>query len=229
MKELIEEPVTRVEGEGANAKEVTTHPAFAEIQASRISGGKVLYGSDMRHQHYVAIRITPSKLQRSLSSDWAFAELGRYIEIAMSEAQWGAFITSMNSKGAQCTLEYFNGKRVPQLPPPKSRGKQFRDEAAKSVEEALQAVEDAVKDIEATNLSTSKKKALIGQISRASSALQSSLPFVLDQFVEHMEEQVAKAKSEINGYAQMAGQQQSLAFDYANETVAKRLSRTKKP
>lgn len=220
----IEEPVTQVEGD----REVTTHPAFAEIQASRISGGQTLYGSDIQHQHYVAIRIHRSRLHRNLSNDWAFAEIGSMIEVAMSEAQWGEFITSMNSKGAQCTLQSVNGKSIPQLPSPKSRGRQFREEAAKSVEEALQAIKETVTEIEATNLSASKKKALIAGITRVNAALQSSLPFVMDQFVEHMEEQVAKAKAEINGYAQAASGQQSLAFEFANETVTKRLTRTPK-
>lgn len=202
MRPPIQEPVEELKDVGtAHERTVTTHPAFAEIQASRISGGQVLYGSDLQHQHYMAIRVYPSELHRKLASDWHHSSVRPYIEVAMSEAQWQAFVSSPNAKGSPCTLTHLNGKQIPELPRPKPRGKQFAEEAAESAKEALAEVAGVVAEIEAMNISGVKKKALIGRIGRVTSALQSSLPFVMDQFVEHMEDQVEKAKAEINSHA----------------------------
>jgi hypothetical protein len=83
---------------------VEKHPAYAQIGASRVSGGTYLYGSNFAHQHYVTISITKSELNRSLSRDWASGG-EEYIEVALSEAQWASFVSTLNSgTGIQCTL-----------------------------------------------------------------------------------------------------------------------------
>lgn len=202
MARIVEEPVEELRDEGtAHERLVTTHPAYAMISAGRVSGGQTLYGSDLQHQHYMTISVTRAETHRHLSNDWHHAEIREIIEVAMSEAQWQAFVSSPNTTGVPCTLVAFNGKQIPALPRPKSRGKQFMDEARASVNHALGEVQKLVSEIEGMNLSGVKKRALIGQINTVNAALESSLPFVMDQFVEHMEDQVQRAKAEINSHA----------------------------
>ena len=85
------------------------HPAYAMIGASRVSqfgggGGARLFGSDFGHQHYVTISIRRASLGRSHQSEHAYGE-EELIEVALSEAQWATFVSSMNvGHGVQATL-----------------------------------------------------------------------------------------------------------------------------
>jgi len=102
-----QEPTIEVKKGPGNADEaVEQHPAYAQIGANRVSGGAYLYGSDFKHQHYITIQIHDSELHRQLSGDRAHSKR-RLIEIAMSEAQWATFVSSLNQGGGvQCTLEF---------------------------------------------------------------------------------------------------------------------------
>ena len=115
MNERFQQPTA--EKVGSNITEtVESHPAYAQISASRVSGQTNLYGSDFSHQNYVTISIHASELHRSLSRDWAFSRR-EYIEVAMSESQWAAFVSSMNvGCGIQCTLSHLEGNASHRYP-----------------------------------------------------------------------------------------------------------------
>lgn len=199
MRAPIEEP-TLVESSDLHGT-THSHPAYAQIRASRISGGRILYGSDFQHQNYVRVSIHQSQLRRNLSNDWPHAELGAIVEVDMSEAQWATFVSSMNvGSGTQCTLNSVNGEMIAQLPPPPDRKDQFKTEATERAQMALDAMKELAAQIDATSLSQKAKVQLHNSLRVASSQLTSALPFVLEQFGEHMETTVEKAKIEINAY-----------------------------
>lgn len=53
----VEAPTTRPDGE-------ETHPAWAMVAANRVTcsaPGAVLFDSDIRHQHYVTVRLSPRR------------------------------------------------------------------------------------------------------------------------------------------------------------------------
>jgi hypothetical protein len=198
----IEKPVTTSDSIGAWKEGTRTdHPAFAQIGASRISGGAVLYGSDFQHQHFVRIRVSKSYLRRDLSNDMPMAGVEPMIEVDLSEAQWASFVSSMNTGGGtQCTLYAFNGESVPGLPTPESRKDQFKQEAIAACSKAFEAIKELQDAISDTKLSQKQKDDLLKRSEAVRGRLTGSLPFVLDQFGEHMEATVEKAKVEINAY-----------------------------
>src|SRR5205085_12031249 len=89
----IVEPTVGEDGE-------ETHPAWALIGASRVQSGPpgaTLFDSELRHQHYVTITLRQASRKRNLNRDWLHAESRLpIIEVAVSEAQWAQFVTSMN-------------------------------------------------------------------------------------------------------------------------------------
>lgn len=201
MARPIQEPVTTgVDSPTHESK--TTHPAYAAISASRVSGGARLYGSDFEHQNYIRIGIGPSVLHRGLSNDHMYNNLhGGYIEVDMSEAQWATFVSSLNvGTGVYCTLRYRDGVEIPGLPAPFDKRDQFKDEAAKHCEAGLKRLDDLAATINAMNISQKAKNELISKLDRAQSAFTGAVPFVLDQFGEHMEHTTEKAKIEVNAY-----------------------------
>lgn len=188
-----------------------THPSYAQIQANRVSGGAMLYGSDFRHQHFVSIKIVPSEMRRSLSNDWPFAGLSPLIEIEMSEAQWAEFVSTMNGGGGtQCTLRYANGEHIPRLPAPEGTQARFEAEADEQVRKSREALDELDKLIAETPLSKAKQKELAWKVEVARRSIGGSAKFVRDQFTEHMERTVTKARIEINAYATHAVRQAGL-------------------
>lgn len=196
----IEEPVT-VKGDGLMADSITTHPAFAQIGASRVHGGVNLYGSDFQHQNFITIRIASSKLQRGLSRDWHSESSIPYVEVALSEAQWATFVSSMNQgSGTCCTVRALNGAYVPQLPPNKSRKAQYEMEANQNLIDARDNLEKLAKAISESKLTKKEKEEMVRLANFAHREIGSSMDFVMSQFGEFMETTVEKAKIEVNAY-----------------------------
>lgn len=179
------------------------HPAYAQIGANRVSGGAYLYGSDFQHQHYITLQIHESVLHRQLSGDRSMTGK-RLIEVALSEAQWATFVSSLNQGGGvQCTLEFTpEAGLVPPIAQPKDRKLQFSQEMTERFDIAVRALKVLAAQIDESPLSGKKKKELKDQLRVAEMNLAPNMDFVARQFDEHMERTVEKAKSEVNAYAQ---------------------------
>ena len=102
MRKEIEPTVVEENVGTCHERTVYSHPAYAQIRASRVSGSTNLYASDFNHSHFMTVTISKSEHHRHLSNDW-YHEKGQLIEIAMSESQWAHFISSANvGSGSQC-------------------------------------------------------------------------------------------------------------------------------
>src|SRR5881398_554392 len=77
-----------IEKVGENERGDEAHPAFGSVSVHRVSStGTVLFDSDVRHQHYVVIRVDRATRRRDLNRDWInHPDSGRIVEFAMSEA-----------------------------------------------------------------------------------------------------------------------------------------------
>lgn len=180
-----------------------THPAYAQISASRVSGHKFLYGSDFSHQHYMTITVRSSKRHRNLSNDWHHADPRGLITVALSEAQWATFVSTANvGFGVCCTLEDLNGKTVPGIDQPKApRSNQFKQEMLAKMADAERAIAALKAKLEDANLSGKARTELLGLLGTVQSSYRSGMPFVAEQFEEHIEETTEKARIEISAYA----------------------------
>lgn len=199
-RETEEPAVIKTKGAGNMDEETVTHPAFAQIGASRVSGFTPLYGSDFLHNAFMTVTISTSQLRRSLSNDWHYAP-NEIIEVAMTEAQWATFVSSPNvGSGVPCTLQHIQGKRVPGLPDPPERSSQFGREARETMDDALTALKELMDKIDGLGLSKAKADTLKNSVRTAHMQISSNIPFVAKQFDEHMEATVEKAKAEVHGY-----------------------------
>ncbi len=199
MARLVEDPVTTPET-GPMGGTVTTHPAYALIGASRVSGRSNLFQSDFSHNAFLTITIQRTKLHRGLSNDWHHGGQ-ELIHVSLSEAQWATFVSSPNvGAGVPCTLNHLNGEIIPGLPDPRPRVHQFGAEVRERAAESIADLDTLRVEIEGLGLSGKKTAALLETVRKARSTFTSSLPFIAEQFDEHMEGTVEKAKSEIHGY-----------------------------
>lgn len=95
------------------------HDAFGLITMTNPTGGDdLLFGSDVRHNHRVCIKIQRAELERNLSNDWIH-ERNTLIAFEMSHAQFAQFITSSgNGSGTPVTLRYAQppGTHIKEMP-----------------------------------------------------------------------------------------------------------------
>ncbi len=200
MARLIQEPIMTKERGFGDEREVSRHPAYAQVAIHHVQGSACLYGSDFEHHNYVTLTIKGSELNRDLARDWHF-EKETIVEIALSEAQYATMISAPNRSGVPCTLQYRNGEMIPGLP---------RRDSTKlydaEIERKLQRTVDALKrqrDEIASAVSKLSKKVqqdVLGPIERAIMEIGSNTPFVMKSFDEHMETSIEKAKVEVNAY-----------------------------
>lgn len=173
------------------------HPAFGVLGASRVSQsppGAVLFDSDIRHQHYVVVRLHQAQRTRDLHRDHVMADR-HVVEVAMSEAQWASFVSSMNTgDGVPVTITAradADGYHVPGLPYD-SRLKATADEVATAAADATRAIADAFGVYE-THKTAGNLRALKYAISNA----PSNMRFAADSLTEHAENVVQKARADL--------------------------------
>lgn len=189
----------------AHHDEKREHPAFGLIGAFRTTsggGGVSLYGSDFLHSNTIRIEIREAETHRGLSRDWNHGRR-TVCEIELSEAQWATFVSSLNAgEGVPCTLRARDTDfMIPALPDPVDRIAQFRKESGDAGSEAVAAMKEAIDKVERMGLPKNKTKEIVDALKRTSSLLNSTLPFIAEQFGEHMETTVERAKIEVNAYA----------------------------
>jgi len=201
MPRDIQDPVVTVEEGAGGVRTSSTHPAFGQISLHRVTGGTTLYGSDFEHRNYVEIEIKESELQRDLSRDWYYP--GKtLVRVAVSEAQWATFVSSMGvGSGTPCTITRRGSEMVPGFPL-RQETDHFGYEIEDTFKDALEALETLKARVvnNVAGLSKKKQDDLLGPIEKALREVKLNVPFVKKQFDEHVEETMEKAKVELHGY-----------------------------
>lgn len=195
--------VTDNEKNGNISESTVSHPAFGQVSVSRLSaGGKGvnLYDSDFGHNSFVRIELKHSELNRGLSRDWHFPRES-IAHFDMSESQWATFVSSFNmGSGVPCTLVWTESAgKVPGIPA-FDRAAIFKKEMRDTTQSAIDSVNKLIADIGESGLSKKKQEELASSAKRALQALTSSMPFVHDQFDEHVEVTVERGMQEVHGY-----------------------------
>lgn len=183
---------------------IYAHDAFGQISIFRSSGGKsALYGSDIKHNTVVNIRIHTSKLHRGLSRNW-YGQDKLIADIEMSEAQWATFVSSFNiGSGVPCTLKFVNGDNeyrphIENL----NVSELFNQEAKIKLDKSVETLKILKKKLTdgMSGLSQTKRNEAINHVDAAIRELASNFPFVMDQFEEYIKDSIESAKTEVHSY-----------------------------
>lgn len=184
------------------------HESFGLLQFSRVSGGnKSLFGSSIKHNDYIEMRVKPAIVERDLNADW-YLEHGRpYVEVAMSYSQFTEAITAMNQgSGVPVTLQYLNGKDIEQ-PNFVNKRLQFENEVKDrmgKLEEKLKTLTESAEDVLNNKKSLNKgdRELIINQIASLRQEIRANMPFMMSMFNEQMDQTVKEAKGEIEAFTQ---------------------------
>lgn len=183
-----------------------THPAYGQIGASRVSSsqGEVMYGSDFLHYQYVVVTVHESQLHRTVNHDWPSASK-ELIRVAMSEAQWGRFVSAFNTSDmAQCTIERVAGEgERPAIAEPPRRSEQYREEIARDLQDAVTRVE-ALQEWVTNNMKTPArmKEHILSDLHMIRLRIADNAPYAVESFDKHVEKTMERARLEINAHIQ---------------------------
>lgn len=204
-----------IEDGGQHDDFVEKHESFGLLQISRqTSMGRVgsdyavgsnLYGSDILHNHLIALRIHRGERHRSLNRDSNQARVEGIIEVVMSEVQFAQAITSMNmGSGVPCTITRLLGEQMddcPERTKMQEVHKEFKDKMSKIGRKITELAGDVETVLgEKGPLKAGDKKALANKMATLLQDIESNVPFMATQFSETMDSIVAEAKGEVEAY-----------------------------
>lgn len=199
-----------IENKGTSMeKEVFTHPAFGMIGFSRVSGGdNVLFGSSIKHNDRIIMRLKHGDQERHLSKDWYF---GNKIiaEVEMSYSQFAECISAMNvESGVPCTIRYTEKDGcIPAIAENNSKIEQFRQEFSDKILKAMEQVHDQINEIrksldEKKSFGVKDRKEMISALQQIEYNIGCNLDFCVKQFDLQMEKTSMEAKGEIEAFCQ---------------------------
>jgi hypothetical protein len=186
------------------------HPSWGLIGANRVSqggAGAVLFDSDVRHNHYVILRIGRASRRRDLHRDWVGESGGRgeLVEVAMSEAQWASMISSMNTSGVPCTIRRTEKDgQMPEL--------DFDSRLDLTHKEVREKAEDAVEEVKRARDAYAERKtaANLRALHFAIENLPANFEFAAKSLTEHAEAVVQKSRADVEAFVMHKAQQLGL-------------------
>lgn len=189
-----------------------THESWLLIRANHYtsmgsmdgpSPGQRLFDSEIPHQHFIGVTITRCSRRRDLKHDYLHNEQ-ILLEMDMSQAQWGAFVSSFGQgTGVPATLTFLTGQgHVPQAPA-ESRLEESHKEVLASGEEALAQISESFEQVMVA-FEAGGKRALREALRDLGIRLQNApknMEFAARSLTEHAENVVTKARADIEGMA----------------------------
>jgi len=194
------------------------HESWLLVRASRVQGSTTLFDSDIQHHHWIEVSVSRCQRKRDLNRDWLYEEKS-ILSFAMSETQWGAFVSSFGQGGGvPATLtRYFHRKDLPEGLVPKAPFASRLNESHKEVRNAgtralaeVQAAQIAVQEAFDQNLGKKVMRERLSALHHAVRNAPSNMEFAAESLTEHVENVVTKARADIEATAAWAARQGEL-------------------
>jgi hypothetical protein len=183
-----------------------THPAYGIACFSHITSthGVRVFDSDILHPRYIELSIHTATCQRDLNRDWIHSDK-EVFSIRMSEAQFGALVSSFGTAGVPVTIEGPPWERI-ELPEEESRLNISAQETRQAADKALSEITRANAILqEVLEAKPPKIKDIRDAARRLRSAIENApanMKFAADSLTKHTEDVVTKAKADIEAMAE---------------------------
>ena len=201
------------------------HESWLLVRANRVRSGppgRALFDSEIRHQHFIRVTISQGSRKRDLNHDWHHA-VRQLMEFDMSEAQWGAFVSSFgNGTGVPATLSWFRSCDLPDGQTPQSpfagrlseshaEVKQAATHALDEIQQAYDELQQAFDDKAGRKVMGEKLRKLQNRMGNA----PANMEHAAKSLTKHVENVVTKARADVEGMVLMA-QQSGIQLEAAN-------------
>jgi len=178
------------------------HPSYGMISASKCSCSfdKNFYGSETKHSNFVTLEIHTSDVTRGLNQDWYYAD-DKIIQVALTPLQWAELLTTMNTSGVPCTLEWIKDEGKIETPPELTDKIDLHKlEFEKYTRETLDKINNALNSLE-VGISEGKGnrflKEQLEDLKTQTKNLKPNLNFAVTQFDKHIDKVVTESKQKI--------------------------------
>lgn len=199
-----------------------THESWIMMRAGKVTStpGARLFDSEIPHGHYIVVEINRCTRRRDLNRDWKQATKV-LAEVAMSHAQWGAFVSSFGEGGGvPATLQWLDGP-VPQAAPAESRLSVSAREVRAAGDKAMAPIAAIHEKLEAAmerGASKREMRELIRDLGIRVGNAPSNMKYAADSLTEHVEKVVTQARSDIEAMVLDAAER-GVALDVGSMTL----------
>jgi hypothetical protein len=183
------------------------HESYAMLSISRVQNGGTgvnLFGSSIKHNQTIRLKISSGKKCRNLNRDWFYAG-NQYIEIEMSPTQFAEAITSLNmGEGVPVTLRWLSGRGISDCPEENKRQEFERefDHHMIELKRKIQKLTEVTKELlnDSKPLKKSEKEQILNELRRIEQEIGDNIPFMYTSFNEQMDKTILEAKGEIEAF-----------------------------
>lgn len=175
------------------------HPAWGLARANVVSStGTPLFDSDIIHSRFVTLTVATASRHRDHNRDWLHP-VADFVEIHMSQAQWGALVSSFgDGAGVPVTIHHDHGRvsDVPYEPRLAESLSEVRAAATTGVEPIADGYAEVLRLFEEGAGKKAMREALrtLGhQINNA----PKNMTYAAESLTEHAENVVTKARADI--------------------------------
>lgn len=178
------------------------HPSYGIVTINRNSSShkKSLYGSNMKHNHTICLRIKKSYKQRDINHDWYIPD-ETLMEIEMTPSQWAELMSAIDlGHGVPCTIRYDHGESY-EYPPEETQREIFQAEFEKDIKKSLESMQTAISRWHELATKKTITKAEREEISNLLASIQrtmtDSIPFIQTEFDDCITKTIEDAKMEL--------------------------------
>lgn len=181
-------------------RHIPEHQGIMSIHRTQ-STGSVLFGSPIKHDSYIAIRVDSCEVDNNtVDAIPRYYPRNRKIEVHLTSSQFAELITTLNvGNGTPCTIYWCEGKRneIPQeLGDDTQRFRNKVREINAEITAQIQVLVDMV-NTDGVKLTKTQKKQLNVKLQSIISKLNHDYPFVFECFQERMESVKQQIKAEL--------------------------------
>ena len=183
------------------------HDSFVQLSLSRVSGNRRLFGSQIGHQHYFELRVSPCAAEEDNGRIWYFGSNRALMRVALSSSQLLELFTSIGvSQGSCGTLLSLNGELIPEAETPEANHSVAAMKGfAGSVQRVLQDLDSSIEEVDALleskkPLKQSEKNQLKNLLGYIRKGIERNAEYFGEQFIEASEKVVQSAKAEVESF-----------------------------
>ncbi len=226
-----QQPDIHEENRYGEPMEIHRHPAFGTITLSEPTGGdRVLFGSDLQHNHRIRIRVHAAYLERRKGGGEKIHQNGNaLVDFEMSHAQFAQFITSVGKgNGTPVTLRAISKEseivEIPGIKKMESSAESWRNAIQQSAKNQVDRIQKELDRLSSLLEEGKTSKKELREIHHALTCHVSNLPsnmaHVVEQAETALEKATSDAKIQVESYMDMVMRRFGANSQEAQEAIA---------
>lgn len=178
-----------------------SHESFGMISVSRYTcGGQPLFGSDFLSSTVMNVTISNADVTQRLGKNW-YSSTSVVASADLTPAQYAEMISSPNTIGVPCTIKTTQSNPEIVYEPIESVQLYIKNKAESTFDDITSSNKETLKkvvDLLEGNIKKSDKDEIIKSIRQQFAKVDSTIPFLKEQFNKDVDKSVSDARVEVH-------------------------------